>query len=342
VYASWIAYHGCGEHQKGGHLHFKIDELARLVHPRDGHQKILAVIDAYIDESGIHDGAPACVVGGYFGGHSAWRNFEREWRKTLQNFSVPLDQFHASEFLSKKGFFWDMKIGQYQEFRERITLMILRQKIYPITVGLIVNDFKIMTILQRRFLTGARVTNGRLVTSGCPNRPYFLPFQTWIRRAVSYAPQDGKVHCFFGLDRPFAKYASALYSEMKNSGRAEYGRLGDPSFPMAKETPQLQVADLLACLSFQHMRERMKEGNWNVAPNRLLTACLSRNPVHPQQKRPHPDDHTFYDSGSLQAALRTSYEISGHWDGTTPIPAFESEDENRLPENATTEEEGVK
>ena len=31
------------------------------------------MIDAYLDESGIHDGADICVVAGYFGGPSQFK-----------------------------------------------------------------------------------------------------------------------------------------------------------------------------------------------------------------------------------------------------------------------------
>lgn len=50
--------------------HCKINDLSDLVHPRDGHRKIFAMIDAYLDESGIHDKAAICVIAGYFGGRS--------------------------------------------------------------------------------------------------------------------------------------------------------------------------------------------------------------------------------------------------------------------------------
>jgi hypothetical protein len=49
---------------------YKIDEIAAFVHPRDGHPKLFIMLEAYLDESGIHDGAPVCIVAGYFGDQS--------------------------------------------------------------------------------------------------------------------------------------------------------------------------------------------------------------------------------------------------------------------------------
>jgi hypothetical protein len=35
------------------------------------------MIDAYLDESGIHDGAEVCLIAGYFGGRVQWRKFSK-------------------------------------------------------------------------------------------------------------------------------------------------------------------------------------------------------------------------------------------------------------------------
>ncbi|MGD0793495.1 MAG: hypothetical protein ABR920_17135 [Terriglobales bacterium] len=44
------------------------------------------MIDAYLDESGVHDGAAMCVIAGYFGGNGQFRRFERDWKKVLSRF----------------------------------------------------------------------------------------------------------------------------------------------------------------------------------------------------------------------------------------------------------------
>jgi hypothetical protein len=56
---------------------------------------MMVVIDAYLDESGIHDGAAMCVVGGYWSGRTRWRQLDNDWRKVLNKFNVPLERFHA-------------------------------------------------------------------------------------------------------------------------------------------------------------------------------------------------------------------------------------------------------
>ena len=75
----------------------KLDELMRLVHPSDGHPEVFAMIDAYLDESGIHAGATVCVIAGYFGGPGQMRKLERSWSRALREFSFEMADFHAKE-----------------------------------------------------------------------------------------------------------------------------------------------------------------------------------------------------------------------------------------------------
>jgi hypothetical protein len=46
------------------------------------------VIEAYLDETGIHDGAAFCVIAGYFGGPGQWKKFDNVWRLSVTSYSV--------------------------------------------------------------------------------------------------------------------------------------------------------------------------------------------------------------------------------------------------------------
>jgi hypothetical protein len=141
-----------------------------------------------------------------------------------------------------------------------------------------VRDFYKFSVNERRFLTGAALTfEGRLQNSGSPNRPYFAPFQPVIRRVLGYAPPCGKANFFFGLGRPFAQYATGLYSNLRDNQQYPYReRFGDISFPLAKETPELQAADLLAHMTYLHMLSCVKSKHWYVNPPEVVR-ILHRN-----------------------------------------------------------------
>lgn len=252
----------------------RIEELARLVHPRDGHRKIFAMIDAYLDESGIHDNAAVCVIAGFFGGISGWKTLESRWEPILKNHHVALDEFHAKDFVKRQ---------RYAPLLNELTTLISGlSKIHPVCFSIDVNDFNSLSYGQRKFMTGAIVKHRKMITSGCPSKPYFVPFQLCIKNVCDSAPIGGKAHFFFGLDKPFAGYATELFAQTKSDEYAfpesdwkTKDRLGDPSFPLAKETPQLQAADLFVHLAYQfYLKHREDDSLLMDRYSPLLTRCI--------------------------------------------------------------------
>src|SRR2546423_12461361 len=66
-----------------------------MLSPR-GHDKVVAVIEAYCDESGIHDGARACVVAGWVASARTWQRFEERWVKACGGV-----EWHGKEFFAR-------------------------------------------------------------------------------------------------------------------------------------------------------------------------------------------------------------------------------------------------
>jgi len=270
-------------------------------------------MDAYLDESGVHDGAAICVIAGYFGSKRPLKLLEKRWRQALARYDVPMDKFHARDLVSNppSGFFRKWTKAQRDDFVKWLGKTIVScNGACPISAGIVVADFNSFTLEQRRLITGATIKHGKLITTGSPNKPYFSPFIWCIRRLACYAPEGGKVHFFFGLNRPFADYAKSLLKETKeiplDINCKE--RLGDFAFPLAKDTPQLQAADLLVHLTYQFMLERQKAGSWDVPPEGILGACV-------RNAKGGVADFIFLDKRCLQAGLDQSYEIEGKkWD----------------------------
>jgi hypothetical protein len=60
------------------------------------------MIEGYFDESGIHEGAPVCIVGGYYGTQAAWRKFETQWNAILFDYpELSSKGFHAKVFFAR-------------------------------------------------------------------------------------------------------------------------------------------------------------------------------------------------------------------------------------------------
>jgi len=263
------------------------------------------MLEAYFDESGIHDGAAMCVIAGYFGYAAQWRAFEKKWLKVLGDHNTRLADFHATDLIDSY---------RHQPMLEELAEGIATSAIYPVSAGIVVADFLSLSEKQRKFMTGATISEKthKLITSGAPNRPYFVPFQLCLRKTTDYTEPGRKVNFFFGLDKPMSKYARIMFKQIKTQGAYTQSvwhskrRLGDPAFPFAKETPQLQAADLYAHLTYRHMLERHQANDWDVPPTGLLLTCL-RNVKS-------VNDHVFLNKLCLQLTLAQTYVLAGKWD----------------------------
>jgi hypothetical protein len=217
------------------------------------------MMEAYFDESGIHSHAKVCIVAGFYSDQGAWREFEDSWNAILADYPELADEgFHAKRFW---GRFERKRVGNYEGwdderadlFLERLVSCIVGHQIFPIGYGVIVAEFMRRDLHSRQWLTGARFskTTGKAKTSGCPNKAYYLPFQFCVLKAAqkSNATLEDKIHISVGLDRTFHGYASSLYKFLLVDERLPEslrGRLGTLQNPLAKDTPGLQAADLIA------------------------------------------------------------------------------------------------
>jgi hypothetical protein len=62
------------------------------------------MVEAYMDESGIHEGAHVCVVAGYWGSVKKWVRFESSWKEILNDAKEPsLKEIHSTDFWYSDG-----------------------------------------------------------------------------------------------------------------------------------------------------------------------------------------------------------------------------------------------
>jgi len=90
------------------------------------------MIEAHLDESGVHDNAAVCVIGGYCGGIGRWKRFQLSWRKTFKEAGIPIEQFHAKDWIKR----WDKS-----SVLQALAMAIGEDRIYPVSVGVVVADF---------------------------------------------------------------------------------------------------------------------------------------------------------------------------------------------------------
>ncbi len=241
---------------------------------------------SYFDESGIHQGSEACIVAGYFGKKGPWRKLASGWSATLKEFKVPLAEFHATDVVRRKGFFsgWG---DRTDTLLHSLAKIVSECSVYPVCYGLFTKDFFSFSLSERRFMTGGTWEPGkRKLGNGCPERPYFVAFNECLRVVTSYTPAARRADFSFGSDRPVSGYAASLFRYLRQRGEAmkranipfdpksSPNKFGTIAFPLAKETPELQLADLFSYMSYKHMLERSRTGDWNTPPSRTLITLL--------------------------------------------------------------------
>jgi hypothetical protein len=224
-------------------------------------------MDAYLDESGVHEGAAICVIAGYFGSKKALKLLQKRWRQALSRYGVPMDKFHAKDLVSNppSGFFRTWTKSQRDDFANWLGKTIVSCKgAHPISAGIVVADFDSFSPEQRRFVTGATLRYGTLKTSGSPSKPYFNPFMWCMRRLACYAPAGGKVNFFLGVDRPFAEYAKILLKEIKETPVKVNckARLGGLVFPLWKWHGHHCPCNSMAKMAMPHQTGTLPPAAW--------------------------------------------------------------------------------
>lgn len=268
------------------------------------------MLDAYLDESGIHDGAKVCVIAGYFGCPSKMRKLESDWKRVLDAHKLPMKDFHAKDLVKTND--------SYPLLKELARVIGEQKGVFPVTRAILVDDFNSLSLEQREYITGAMLNpvSGKLVTSGCPSKPYFAPFLDIVKLITDATPVSGKAHFTFGTDKQFHGYAREMFRRITEDAAVDkpYStwqskeRLGDARFPLADETPQLQAADLLVHLTYRVMEDWVACGKGGTRDPRLpelLKLCCTNSRSD--------KDHVYQNKLLLQQAITQAKARAPLW-----------------------------
>jgi hypothetical protein len=212
------------------------------------------MIRVYMDDSGTHLGSPYCVIAGYWGGRAQWLKFEREWKKVLDEYSVP--EFHAKTYWARDD--KRERIGPYKGWdehrRKRFILSLLtiigNHKIYPFAHGVHRSEWKKQSPEERQVFCGS---SGRL---RAPDNPMYMAFTTSVLRTIRHCNPGVVMHFVLDSHRNTDAWATICYGELKNSMSKEdpagFRKVGDLTFADSKRALPLQAADLLAYEAYRY------------------------------------------------------------------------------------------
>ena len=209
------------------------------------------MLEAYCDESGIHDGAKVCAVAGWVATARTWQLFEDRWSKACQGV-----EWHGKEFFARDG--EGSRVKPYKGWSDADALSYVKGLVEAVIVsdlravgGIVhVDPFKALSLDDRKWLTGATWNNQkqRFTTTGSPNRPYYLGFVECLEGAAACVKKPGwQVSFVFDQQNVLAPYALQFFQVAQNQKHTEISsRLGDVTFKCKKGVGGLQAADMLA------------------------------------------------------------------------------------------------
>jgi hypothetical protein len=235
--------------------------------------RLFIAMDAYIDESGIHDGATALCVAGYWASPRPWAKFDALWCRAVRAGGFHLHQMHANRFFRRADPFHLLSDAQYLALERALLDAITVSKIRPVVSTLIVADFWHRTEAERRFLTGATLEQCRNGAGGRPSRPYFLPFHSILETICgSHTPAGAVAEFTWGVDRPAFNHACDIFHQLHVSDAPGTfptwrDRLGESHHRLARQTPSLHAADFLAYLAWTGAEAMLASGATSMRPD---------------------------------------------------------------------------
>ena len=228
----------------------------------------LAMIQAYIDESGTHDQAKIIVGAGFLSSYKRWRKFEKQWSSVLNPVGGDRLVFHATDCLGKDGY-GDFA-GQSKDDRNRLVdklIPIARQKtLFCFSAAFARSDYEAVVpeSMKRKwkhpyFLCMFHIANLIQV-----NRPKF-PF-----------PPSEKVAFVFARNPGFVGLLGDLYDQLKHTA-AVGDILGKMTIGTPEEDIPLQAADLICYLTRTFWeKEHFHEGSAHPRTHQLLRELVRR------------------------------------------------------------------
>lgn len=212
-----------------------VSELADALLPHWCLHRTFAVLRAYFDESGIHEGSETTIISGFIGSRSEWRHVARKWQKAT------------------KG-----KVFHYKNMRKETDLI---EKLAPILA-----DSQLAGI-NMGFLGNWK----RAIKSGAADWPKRFPscYQFVLEMCIQHLENHSKslwngepIVLIFSRQDQYAKFAEEIWRAYRDDGQWKYVvgfGYGDPNLP------ELQAADMIAYEAFQCAKEVFEGGKIGIS-----------------------------------------------------------------------------
>ncbi len=198
------------------------------------------MIEAYIDESGVHDDSPVLTVAAYLGTPGRWANFTDKWSATLDSRGVKI--FHATDCSALQGEFSGWTVDDKNKFVAGLLPIIPEFIGVGFAAGIVMRDFD-EALKERDELRSIFGT------------PYTMCFQWVLHEIVAYLNNNlssARVAIFHEKNDYYVE-ASDRFRWVKEH-HDDGNNLLSITFGTKEDYVPLQAADVLAYESNRRLR----------------------------------------------------------------------------------------
>ena len=235
--------------------------MSWLALPTSARERWLAVLVAFLDESGSHDatgklpGSEILGIGGVVARTEVWERIEAMWLDVLKRYQVPV--FHMTECDSLKGDFFQWSRIQADALINELLDCFLGSPAFLVCGTVLVKDYDEML--------------PELLKEQVVRHPYHAALHACIGRILGRLPPHFNESVGFVLDRQeeFSKYAIEGFEHLRRESGDR--RIGSVTYDDKAQRIPLQVADIVANVMTRHMRlEQKRPGPPEYWMQRLL------------------------------------------------------------------------
>lgn len=196
---------------------------------------VVAVLKAYFDESGTHEGARITSVGGYLFEPEPLRRFNREWKRALDKAEVEF--FHMAEFGHLGGPFKGISMKRANILQATALTTIKRRVRQGFVVALSEREYRVAATPEWRAWYGSTAYLA-CVQFICQAVGYYVTREYGPAEPVAYVFEGGAPHMQEAADK---MVLMSTRPDMKASSHFHSGVFADK-----KTASALQAADILA------------------------------------------------------------------------------------------------
>lgn len=266
-------------------------ELLRLAFPStiSPEGRFLAVLTAYIDESGTHDTSRAFSMAGYIAHSDAWEHFAVEWQKALDDFEI--DFFHMAEYESGLGQFEGWSPELKIERLGRLIRIINDHAIASFATAILLTDYNaVITPEADKFMGG----------------PYGLAAtlnMMSLSETLNLTGAEGSIRYVYESGAVGAGQVLQVFNENEaDPARKADLRLLSIGFENKRQFLPLQAADILAYEHHKHLPRQVGEEVWPRGTRRSL--ALLREVPHDWGYPERSLIESFSEIATIRAGLK--------------------------------------